>query len=288
MFVTHDMHYGDDYKKLPVTSTTSGEGIEVRPDVYMFTDQIVNVVFIGNPRSKEFVIVDTGMPKRAEEIIEAAYEHFGEGARAQAIILTHGHFDHVGSVIELIEEWDAPVYAHPEEFPYLTGSASYLGPDPSVEGGLVAKMSIIFPTDPIMLDDHLQPLPEDGSVPYLPDFRWLHVPGHSIGQIALYRPQDGLLLSADAFVTTRQEDLYQVITQNVEISGPPRYLTTDWEAAKESVVKLQQLDPQYVISGHGRPVEGAELKEGLDRLVAEWDEVALPDHGKFVDEEDQE
>jgi len=89
-------------------------------------------------------------------------------------------------------------------------------------------------------------------------------------------------------VTTKQEDLYQVITQNVEISGPPRYLTTDWEAAKESVVKLQQLDPQYVISGHGRPVEGAELKEGLDRLVAEWDELALPDHGKFVNEEDQE
>ena len=253
----------------------------MRPDVYMFTDQIVNVVFIGHPWSNEFVLVDTGMPKRAEEIIQAAKDRFGEGARATAIILTHGHFDHVGAVIELVEEWDAPVYAHPEEFPYLTGQTSYIRPDSvAEEHGLVAKMSVFFPTDPINLNDHLHVLPADGSVPYLSDFRWLHVPGHSVGQIALFRPHDGLLLSVDAFVTTRQEDLYQVLTQKVEISGPPHYLTTDWKAAKASVLKLQQLAPEYVIAGHGRPVEGAELKEGLDRLVAKWEELALPDSEK--------
>jgi len=284
--VTKEMRYGDDYKKLPVYSKNSGEGVEVRPDIYVFTNQIVNLVFIGRPEDNEFVIVDAGMPKRADEIIEAAYERFGEKAKAKAIILTHGHFDHVGSVIELIEEWDAPVYAHPLEMPYLTGESPYPKPDMSVEGGMVAKMSPIFPTNPIDLGDSVQLIPKDGSLPHLPHFKWVHVPGHTPGQIALYRSADRVLISADAIVTTRQEDLTKVLTQRVEISGPPRYLTTDWDAAKLSAQILYELKPDYLISGHGQPVEGEELKEGLERLINNWDELALPDHGRYVDDKD--
>lgn len=279
------MRYGEDYKKLPVYSKNTENGTEVRPDIYMFTDQIVNLTFVGYPNESEFVIIDAGMPKRGDEIIEAAYERFGEDAQAKAIILTHGHFDHVGSVIELIEEWDAPVYAHPIEFPYLTGEKAYPDPDASVEGGLVAKMSPVFPTDPIDLNGNLRPIPEDKTVPHLPDFEWHHVPGHTPGQIALFRPKDRLLISADALVTTKQEDLYQVLTQKVEMSGPPRYLTTDWTAAKKSVLSLRKLEPQYLISGHGQPVAGEVLKEGLDRLINKWGEIALPDHGEFVEDE---
>lgn len=282
--MTKEMRYGDDYKKLPVYSKNSGEGVEVRPDIYVFTDQIVNLVFIGRPEDNEFVIIDAGMPKRGEEIIAAAYERFGENARAKAIILTHGHFDHVGSIIELIEEWDAPVYAHPLEMPYLTGESPYPDPDMSVEGGMVAKMSPLFPTDPIDLGDRVQLIPKDGSLPHLPNFKWVHVPGHSPGQIALYRSDDRVLISADAIVTTKQEDLTKVLTQNVEISGPPRYLTTDWDASRLSAQILYELKPEYLISGHGQPVEGEELKEGLDRLINNWDELAVPDHGRYVDD----
>jgi len=280
------MSYGEDYKKLPVYSKNTGDGIEVRPDIYVFTDQIVNLIFVGYPKDSEFVVIDAGMPKRADEIIEAAHERFGENAQARAIILTHGHFDHVGSVIELMEEWNAPVYAHPSEFPYLTGKKAYPDPDASVEGGLVAKMSPVFPTDPIDLNGNVTPIPEDKTVPYLPDFQWIHVPGHTPGQFALFRPKDKLLLSADALVTTSQEDLYQVVTQKVEISGPPRYLTTDWEAAEKSARSLHKLQPRFLIAGHGQPVEGDVLREGLDRLMNNWNELALPDHGEYVEDED--
>lgn len=283
--MVNNKRYGEDYKKFPVYSKNTGDGVEVQSDVYVFTDQIANVVFIGYPAENEFVLVDTGMPKRAGVIIEAARERFGELAKAKAIILTHGHFDHVGSVIELMEEWGAPVYAHPKEFPYLTGRAAYPNPDPSVEGGLVAKSSFAFPTDPIDINGYVTPLPEDGTVPCLPNFEWVHVPGHTPGQIALFRKVDKLLLSADAFVTTKQEDLYQVLTQKVEISGPPRYLTPDWAAAYESVVKLYKLAPEILISGHGQSVEGQELKDGLNNLLGRWDEIAVPDHGKFVEDE---
>lgn len=44
-----------------------------------------------------------------------------EKKKPKAIILTHAHFDHIGSIIELVEKWKIPVYAHPLELPYVTG-----------------------------------------------------------------------------------------------------------------------------------------------------------------------
>ncbi len=46
--------------------------------------------------------------------------------------------DHVDSLKDLAERWDAPVYAHPPEQPYLDGRASYPPNDPSVRGELLA------------------------------------------------------------------------------------------------------------------------------------------------------
>lgn len=280
------MKYGDDYKQLPVSSKNAGEGTEVRPDAYLYTDKIVNISFIGNTDENEFILIDAGMPGTAKDILEAAKERFGENSRADAILLTHGHFDHVGSVIELSEEWDCPIYAHIDETPYLTGKEEYPKPDATVEGGMVSRMSLVFPTDPIDITDRLKPLPGDGTVPRLPDFKWIHVPGHTKGQVAFFRETDGLLISADAFVSTNQDNLYDVVTQKMEISGPPRYLTTDWKAAKDSVEKLLQLDPKYAITGHGAAALGEELLQGLNYLVQNWEEVAVPDRGKYVENND--
>ena len=161
----NEMEYGRDYKYIPVTSVSSGEGVEVRPDLYCHTIQIVNICLAGLPDAKEFVLIDAGMPGSAEKIIAACEDRFGADARPKAIILTHGHFDHVGAIIELVQHWDVPVYAHPLELPFLTGKQSYPEPDASVEGGLVAKVSPYFPNEPLHLGDHVQPLAEDGSIP---------------------------------------------------------------------------------------------------------------------------
>ena len=277
------MKQSDDNKSIPMTSVSSGKGREVGEDIFYYTDQIVNIVLVGKPGRGKWVLIDAGMPKSGSAIIEMAEERFGKGTRPESIILTHGHFDHVGGIVELINKWRVPVYAHPLEFPYLTGKMDYPEPDTGVECGMLAKISYIYPHQAIDISGALQPLPSNFSVPDLPEWKWIHTPGHSPGHVSFFRERDRLLLPGDAFITVRQDSFYKVLIQKKEVNGPPRYLTTDWQAARESVLKLQALEPAIVIPGHGSAMEGNDLKEGLDRLALHFDEIALPDHGKFVD-----
>jgi len=270
------INYGEDYKYIPATSVKSGVGIEVLEDIYQYTVQIVNIVLYGKPHKNEFVLIDAGMPKSAEDIKAVVEQRFGPDARPQAIILTHGHFDHVGGIIELIKYWHVPVYAHRLELPYLTGKEHYPEPNPAVSNGWIAKMSPFFPHEAINLGVNINEMPADGSVPFMPGFRWIHTPGHTPGHISFYREEDGTLIVGDAFVTVKQESLYKVLTQQKEISGPPQYFTTDWSAAKESVVKLAALKPHVVITGHGLPMFGEELTEALRILVNDFDHLAIP------------
>ncbi len=278
----NDMNYGDDFKYIPATSIWSGDGVEVLPDLYQHTIQIVNIVLYGEPHKKEFVLVDAGMPKSAKEIITATEERFGTNSRPKAIILTHGHFDHVGAIIDLIEHWGIPVYAHSLELPYLTDIKNYPKADPAVNGGLLAKVSPIYPNEAINLGDNVEALPSDGSIPFMPGFRWIHTPGHTPGHISLFREEDRALIVGDAFVTVKQESLYKVLLQKKEISGPPRYFTTDWQAAWDSVKKLEALKPSVAITGHGLPMAGEELTRNLHKLATEFEQIALPNHSKFL------
>src|SRR5438128_3976849 len=91
-----------------------GPLIPVASDVACLQVWIVNVAFVGDPADgpNDWVLVDAGMPMSAHKILRAAEERFGPGARPRSIVLTHGHFDHVGALETLVEAWDVPVYAH--------------------------------------------------------------------------------------------------------------------------------------------------------------------------------
>src|SRR5690625_1205500 len=176
------------------------------------------------------------------------------------------YFDLFCSVIDFIKKWQVPVYVHELELPYVTGQKAYPIPDATVEGGILAKISPMYPKEPINLGEFVKTLPEDQTVPGLPEWRWIHTPGHSPGHISLYKEEDSLLLSADAFITVKQDSFYNVLLQVPEVHGPPRYLTTDWKKAKESVEKLWHLQPKIVVPGHGVMLKGQELLDGLEKL----------------------
>lgn len=257
----------------------------VSEDLAYLRTAIVNVYFYGRPGAGdgEWVLIDTGIFGSARSIREAAEERFGPGARPACIILTHGHFDHVGAVGELAERWDVPVYAHELEMPYLIGRSSYPWPDPSVGGGAMSRLSWLYPRGPIDLGARVRMLPVDGSVPGMPGWRWIHTPGHTAGHVSLFRDPDRTLIAGDAVITTKQESAVAVLTQRPEIHPPPAYYTQDWAAAGASIRQLAALEPRVTATGHGTPVEGPEMLSRLQDLARNFEETAVPEHGRYID-----
>jgi glyoxylase-like metal-dependent hydrolase (beta-lactamase superfamily II) len=236
----------------------------------------VNVAMVGRPGAGAWVLVDAGLPGSAAAILHAATTRFGEGARPAAILLTHGHFDHAGAVEALAVQWDVAVYAHPLEHRYLNGSTAYPSPVPALSEGLLSALSPQYKRGPIALGTRLHALPEDGSVPGLPGWRWLHTSGHTSGHVSFWRESDRTLLAGDAFITTAQEAAYAVAAQDPGMHGPPHDFTEDWNAARESVRRLAALRPEIVLAGHGPAMQGAAMRAALEYLAHAFDHFAQP------------
>ena len=258
---------------------------EIAPDLAYVRLAMVNVVLVGRPGSgdRSWILIDTGVPGLAGRIEKAAGERFGQGARPSAIILTHGHFDHVGNLEKLAEKWDTPIYAHPSEIPYLNGTAAYPKPDPAVGGGIMPLLAPLFPLGPIDVSARLLPFPPDGTVPGLRGWHWMHTRGHSAGHVSFWREADRTIIAGDAFITTDQESAFAVTMQSPELHGPPTYFTPDWVGARKSVQKLASLSPELVITGHGRAMRGPAMLEALQALAKNFDQVAVPRTSRYLE-----
>ena len=257
----------------------------VAPGVWRLKDIFVNVFIIQNREGTDWVLVDAGLQSSVPKIRAMVEYLFGStGSRPQAIVLTHGHFDHRGSLLELADSWGTPIYCHHQERPYLTGRASYPPPDPSVGGGLMALFSFAYPKSPINVEERLVELPDDHSIPGLEDWQWIHTPGHTPGHISLFREKDGVLIAGDAFVTTMQESAISVMIQKKIVWGPPRYFTPDWGAAARSVRELAALEPNVIVTGHGQAMYGDEARKGLHKLTRRFWQLGIPAQGRYVKE----
>lgn len=93
---------------IPEQDVVALEG--VAPQVAGLRVLIVNVYAISEANG-EWMLIDCGLPHSAGRIRRWAHQRFGE-SRPQAILLTHGHFDHAGSVEELATGWNVPVFVH--------------------------------------------------------------------------------------------------------------------------------------------------------------------------------
>lgn len=237
--------------------------------VFRLRTLIANVFVVADQSSGTWALVDAGVSGSAARIRAFAANVAGTSPPS-AILLTHGHFDHRGSLEALLRTWDVPVYAHPLEFPYLTGRQSYPPPDPSVGGGMMAELAFLYPRRPINLGARLLTLPPDGSIPAMPGWQWVHTPGHTAGHVAFVRPDDRVVIAGDAVVTTRQESASSVLTEREELRPPPAYFTTDWTAAESSVRILANLAPDVLATGHGRVLRGPTMRRALHELARDF------------------
>ncbi len=254
-----------------------GAAREIARGVARLQAGIANCYFLDDPAGN-WVLVDAGMPKTGWWIRRAAAQRYGKTARPQAIVLTHGHFDHAGAAQELAEHWGVHIYAHPLELPYLTGKSDYPPQDPTV-GGALALLSRAFPHAGRNLGDSARMLPADGVVPAMREWRWIHTPGHTAGHVALFREADGVLLAGDALATENLDSFIGMMTHGRRLSRPPAPFTTNWGAALESLSTLADLPVNVVAAGHGRAITGEQAGLSFREFARR---MALPRHGRYV------
>jgi glyoxylase-like metal-dependent hydrolase (beta-lactamase superfamily II) len=220
----------------------------------------VNAYFLEGADGQQ-VLVDSGLGLTATHLKEML------PARPKALVLTHGHCDHAGAAKSLAYAWGVPVYAHVLELAYLSGRAIYPAEDLSA-GGPAALFSCFFRNRSVNLGDYVRPLPADGTIPHLPDWRWVHTPGHTPGHISLFREWDRTLISGDALLTTDVGSWVSQLTQRQEMAGPPSSSTFDWPSAVHSIHVLAGLEPLLIAAGHGRPMSGPKVAPGLRAFAA--------------------
>ena len=248
----------------------------IAPDVGWLPVSFANVYFIGRPGDR-WTLVDTGWSGRARQILAAAEARFGAGRAPEAIVLTHGHFDHAGSAMQLAETWDVPIYAHSLELPYLTGRSAYPPPDPTI-GGAMAFLSRFIPSGPHDFGDRIREL-RTGQVPGAPEWEWLSTPGHSPGHISLFRPSDRTLLAGDAFATMNMDSWTGLISGRRALAPGGAPFNCDWDASRSSLQKLTSLRPNVAGCGHGIPVSGTELPAALEGFAKRF---RAPRRGRYV------
>lgn len=219
-----------------------------------------------------WVLIDAGMgTPDAREAFTAGLERAGlKIADLKGLVLTHHHPDHIGLSGELQEQSGARVYMHPIDersvriiwegtMPERFGRVSsffrkhglertdlwYTQADPNA----VRTIICVPPHEAFTLV-------EDGASIELANeqYRVFWVPGHSDGQIVLFRERDGIFLSAD-HVLPRITPNVGLYSEHDRLNPLDDYLN--------SLRKVEDLPASLVLPGHGEPFEdlGGRVRE---------------------------
>jgi len=229
---------------------------QVVPGVHQVGLGVVNAYLIENDG---LILIDTGVPDREDEILDAVRSLGRQPEEIRSILLTHCHADHTGSLAALKRATGATAYMHPDDAALVrNGKAGRpVQPAPGIVNWLIYHLFMARRVAPMTVAaTEIEHEVRDGDVlDFAGELQVIHVPGHCAGQLAFLWPQaGGVLFVADA------------ATHMFGLGYPPIF--EDLETGKRSLVKLAALDFEVTCFGHGKPIVGG----AAQRFRQKWGE----------------
>ena len=167
------------------------------------------------------LIIDPG--DEGEKLIRLIKE---QGLKPLAILLTHGHFDHIGAVDDIRNNFNIPCYIHHGDSKCLT--------DPTVNLGNK------WLREPLLLNKADYLIEKDGPIT-IGDFKIqvIHTPGHSRGSVCYFDTETRILFSGDTLFCRA------IGRTDLSTSNDPQI----YESIFNKLFKLP--DDTLVLPGHG-------------------------------------
>jgi glyoxylase-like metal-dependent hydrolase (beta-lactamase superfamily II) len=210
-------------------------------------------------QDKGTIMIDGGAPKQAEKFETTIRKIPLDPSQIQLILITHGHWDHIGSAKAIQEITGAPIAMHHKEKDWLAqGTSLEMPPPPGVTtwGRILIKLldpmlpesippadvEIVLGDEPLSLTDYGIP----GQV--------LYTPGHSPGSVSV------LLDSGDAFVGDLAMNQFPL-----RIGPGFPVVAENMPKVKESWHMLLDAGARMIYPGHGKPFPADVMREALKR-----------------------
>lgn len=225
----------------------------VAPGVYRFGTKRVNWYLVES--NGEAIVVDAGVPGHWQQLTDGL-DTLGYGLEdVAAVVLTHGHTDHIGFAERLRETVEVPVLIHEADAALAKGTETRSANDVMENLWRPAVLGLLFElgrngglsVPPVQAVETF----EDGAILNVPGApQVIHVPGHSAGSCALYLPDREILLCGDALAT--------LDIKTGRANGPQlmSMFNADKEHAAESLDRIESLGWVTLLPGHGDPWRG--------------------------------
>ena len=237
---------------------------EVAPEVFAVEGPTVNWTLIAE--GDALTLVDAGWPGYLDDVLASISEIGHRLSDVEAVLVTHAHVDHIGSLPRLLEKHRVPVLLSPTEAPHARREYLEQAGTTDVVRNLwrpkVLPWALHMMKNGALNDRGISEATDFGDVDVI-DVPGRPVPvatpGHTSGHTAYLVPGPRVLLTGDALVTGHA---LSSTTGPQELMG---FFHHDLDAMNASLDVIAEVDADAIIPGHG-PVHRGSPRDAVAQL----------------------